>query len=723
MKPEDRANLKRILAGFDEAGLVALANKGLVRRAQKDLEAGGLAWEETDAAVIVQGPGWNVTMPPSGPQQATDNTRATGVTRQILMATIFLRDRWAPADSSEVPSGHEPSRPAEATNPPETNLAGSSSEVEVLAQSLLDISLDDLRKWAGKTIVREAVALVRSGLEVEVETHAGVTIRLIRHEIEARMLPGFRSRSASKILDEILTTAPRSQHKRWVVVALLAFQQSRGRTIESVEDAALIEPEGAPLTRQQLLISAQELLESVVATGLAHPSERMVERLFTLSISAGAVHLPRLARLLRTLADDVTLVLTRSAAADTGRLFDRLCLTHTLARVLAKAGLQPAADLVGYQRTQYDPVGNLELIGLGAYPWQSASGYEGLTVLFWDTADKFFRTWTTSRPTAHPGQFSMAQTYRHDIIWPGGAIQRLCRSRCTLQHARGNVLGRLSGSQSAIVTVHTPTDPSQLDFSGHLFTRWGLLLDYARSATPLGLREKNPLDWIVVLQPTVWGERFFDELQQQFCWRLQDDQESFLALTLPWAGVNETAIEFLETVKSDRDRLQRIVVRLVFSNQGYRFEPLSLLSAGTPQGHCILNPAFDRDLITSRQAGLLDQLRKKYGRDRVSTAMTADDETDPESDEAGGLDRLPPGLRAPLSETQAELLRIAETGLRRFNQTIQERSRSLAHSLERLGFAELSRALAELSLAGSGASQVIWCGHLCQLHRQVINTV
>ena len=67
MNADDRDRLRRILATFDEAGLVALANKGLVRRAQKDLEAGGLTHEETDAAMIVRGPGWVVTMPPDGP--------------------------------------------------------------------------------------------------------------------------------------------------------------------------------------------------------------------------------------------------------------------------------------------------------------------------------------------------------------------------------------------------------------------------------------------------------------------------------------------------------------------------------------------------------------------------------------------------------------------------------------------------------------------------------
>ena len=84
MNTDDRDRLRRILATFDEAGLVALSNKGLVRRAQKDLEAGGLKHEETDAAVVVRGPGWVVTMPPDGPAHAADDTKASGVTRQSL---------------------------------------------------------------------------------------------------------------------------------------------------------------------------------------------------------------------------------------------------------------------------------------------------------------------------------------------------------------------------------------------------------------------------------------------------------------------------------------------------------------------------------------------------------------------------------------------------------------------------------------------------------------
>ena len=55
---------------------------------------------------------------------------------------------------------------------------------------------------------------------------------------------------------------------------------------------------------------------------------------------------------------------------------------------------------------------------------------------------------------------------------------------------------------------------------------------------------------------------------------------------------------------------------------------LALLGTGGPHGHRVLNPGFDRDLIKSRNAELLERLRAKYGRDRVPTTM-GDDEDDP----------------------------------------------------------------------------------------------
>ncbi|HWG47347.1 MAG TPA: hypothetical protein VN688_31580 [Gemmataceae bacterium] len=717
MNAEDRAKLQAILASFDEAGLIALANKGLVRRAQKDLEAGGLQHEETEEAILVRGPGWVVSMPPAGPAHATDDTKATGASRQILTATMYLRDQWTTVDEKPLSGGRQPpeSSSAQGADDPRSGEGGA------LQQALLDLTLDDLQKWAGKTIFREALALVKSGVEVEVELHAGITIRLIRQEVEARLLPTGGKKSARTLLDQMLTTAPRSFHKRWVIAAVLALQQSHGRTFEEAVASAPAESAGAARTRAQVLDAAHELLEAMVSTGLAHPSPRMVERLFTLSVSALAVHMPRLARLVRALADEVSQILARDAAADTGRLFDRLCLSYALARALAAAGAQPPLALVGQHRTQYDPAGDLQLTGVGAHPWQTASGYEGITVLLWDRAGKRFLTWTASRPTGSPGHFNMEQSYRTEAMWTaGGPPERIGRSQFTLRQARVNAMGRLSTSESAIVADVVPAEPEQIDFAGRAFTNWRTLHDYTLNQYPIGLTEKNPLDRLIVLRPAQWGERSFDELQQWFCWHLQDDEANTLALTLPWAGVNEDAIEFLEALNPARDRLTAVLVRLVFSNKGLLLEPLALFSQGTPNGHKVLNPAFDRNLIVSRQSALLARLRQKYGRDRIATVMTADEEWDADHPETRFREGVCPGLRTRLGEVERTLLQIAEAGLGRLNETTRQRLGRLSVELDRAGLREMGRGLGELEQP-TPAAGVIWNAYLCRLHREAMS--
>ncbi len=699
MNADDRDRLRRILASFDEAGLVALSNKGLVRRAQKDLEAGDLEHEETDTAVVVRGPGWVVTMPPDGPAHAADDTKASGVTRRILAATIYLRNHWAAAPGADSPGSPDAAR---------------------LADGLLGLELDHLEKWAGKTLVREALALVRGGMEIEVEAHTVLTIRLIRHEVEARLPPVVGKKSARALLDEVLTTAPKSLHKRWVVVAVLAFQQSRGRVLERPADAASPEEAGAPRSRSQVAAAARELLEGMTATGLAHPSERMVERLFTLSVSAMAVHLPRLNRLLRTIADEVDRVLNRDAAADTGRLFDQACRTYALATALAAAGPQPPVTLAGRHRTQYDPVGDLRLAGLGAHPWRTASGYEGLTVLLWDRDGKRFLTWTASRPVGGPDRFSAAKAYRGEVA--------VGRRRCA-----GTV------QPLGIHPVPGPSQPAWTpfrvakDFRGRAWPRsirpastspagpsttGGALHAYALTQYPIGLTEKDPIDRIVVLRPSQWADRFFDEMRQQLCWRLRDAAGNVLTLTLPWAGVYEDAVAFLEAVNPARDELTGVVARLGFGGRGVLIEPLSLLSRGGPHGQRVLNPAFDRGLIASRQSGLLEQLRQKYGRDRIATVLSADDEDGDE--EAGGLEGAPAGIQARLAEAVRELLRVAESGVGRMDESFRERFRRLSAELERAGLQELGAGLTALGRAEAAASAILWNGYLGRLHRESV---
>ena len=720
MTPQDRAKLRQLLDSFDETGLIALANKGIVRRATKDWQAGGISAEETDEDVVVFGPDWTVTMPPEGPSQATDDTKASGVTRQIIAATMFLRDTWqieaAPIESESEEAS--PGEPASEVGDPPPEAATSTKNIEAMRDALQEISLESLEKWSGKGRLREAVQRVDSAATIETEHSAAcLTVRFVEHEIECRFFPPAGKAADRKLLDGTLCTAPKSQQLLWVTAGVLALQKLAGKTIESPDAVAPADASGAPRDRGEVLAATRDLLEGMVATGLAHPSGRMVERLLTLSVSATGVHLPKLARQLRGLADDIDLTLARDAKSDSARVADRVTMTHSLVRALAASGDRPPIELAGRHRTEYTAAGDLHLTGVGAWPWRTGSGFVGLTILFWEENSKRFLPWSASRPEDGPQAFRPREAYLVESVWSGGgALTTLSRHQFTLKDARVNPLGRLSGSQNSSVEQAEPTQFESVDFGERLFRSWQTLSEYALTTYPMGLAETAPLDQIVVLEPASWGERTFDELHQRFLWPIIDADDCSLALSVPWSGMTENSIEFLEATKPDRDRLRAVVARVSVSPAGLLVEPVSLLSDGTPQKDFVLNQAFDLDRITPQQSGLLARLRAKFGRNRISTTMLADGDLD-DSESLETAVTLPTGLERRLSEIEGYLLELSESGTRRFGELHRKRSVELAAGVERLGLSELASAMRSVEEADP-SSAILQASYLCRLHRQ-----
>lgn len=803
MKEAERLQLARILSTVDENFLIALANKGLVRRAQKDLEGVTLQIEEADDAIVVRGADWTVRMPAGGPSKATDDTIATGITRQILSATIYLRDHWSasqlgtvarpkdensyPSESNQVlvresspetlppvPTKREdfappqpvldgispqgmpkgsvldatetidaiqksdavvPKEPIETTDahPPVMNEAAAvaskfsdAGEGEALKNSLLEISVDELSKWAGKKLVSDLLVLLNENLEVEVECHLGVTIRLPQQNVEIRLLP--TADRGKKLLEQLLSTAPKAMHKHWVATALLVLARKSGKNLQLSSSRVSVE---APRNQKSVLRESRKLLESILDNGVSHPSTRVVERLFTLSISASVVQLPRLSNLLKTLSDEISHLLSRHAAANTHQVFSTMSRTYSLIRALEKHAQQNVAgesgvadlprELAGVARSQYDPAGDIELTGVGAYHWETASGYQGLTVLFWDRNAKRFLTWSMSRPGTTITNADVRHSYDFDVVWSGSSPQRLSRSTFLLKNARVNPFGRLSSAQQTSAQNISKSVFTSDIFEDRSFSNWRALRSYAVQQFPVGLKLKNPLDRIVVLEPKSWNDRFYDETHQRFSWDLQDGSGDVIRLSMPWNTCNESAIEFLESLKPGVEKISKVVARIEFSTSGLMLEPISMLSPGTRTGDTVLNPSFDHRLIEAKQSALLLRLRQKFGRDKIASAMAGDEDWSETQNDLDITQDVPPHLVKVIAETEGILLQVAESGTQRLNEKTAMRFHQLGEKLTHSGLLALGESIASVSTEDSTAHFVLWSDYLCSLHKQTLS--
>ena len=652
-------SLRRLAASLDDAALEALASKGLLRRAQKDRERAvpvNVLGEEAGVLRVQVGDA-TVALPESGPATARCSCPASGICQHILGAVLFLRQNTGEATVTT------------ATPPP-------SCEAE-----LLQLSREQLEQWAGKAAFRAGCDLAsRAGWEVDRER--GLQVRLSALNLECHFVAGGG-------LDGAIVSGGRHDPRAMVVASVIALQRAADQEWQFAgNDNALEAAAGAPRTRAEVLAACQALLAESLAIGLARLSAAHQQRWATLAVSALGVHLPRLA-----------LAVARDARASLARLLQRMVHTHALCAALVAGGDHPRPDLVGQHRSRYDEVGGLDLVGVAAWPWRAASGYEGLTLLFWDTGAKRWNSWSESRPRHQLADFNPVARYTQFGPWEGAASPRqLASSSFRLLNARRNPGFRLSSSGKSRVLVTGATTPCPDGMP--VFTEWQRLTEHLAKHQSAGLKEADPLDAIVALRPATWDGRAFDPVQQVFNWLLLDATGAPLLLKLAFDDLSGPAIRFLETVPPETLRDAVAIGRATATPHGLQFQP-----------HTLHRP----------QAGIthlaLDQPQPAAPASPASTPVE-EDELVALEDEDEALTPPCPAMVKLLNELDDALLAWAESGLDGSNGLRSERVRQLAAPAQRLGLNLLGAHVSALGSRAPDTTALLRCAYVGQLHRQ-----
>ncbi len=581
-----RAQLEAQLARFDDEGFAALANRGLLRRAQKDLERLQVEVQEdgADSLVVTVG-AQRIRFDARGVAQARCDCAGSGVCQHILAAAISLQRQAAP--DSGAGDAHTAAGGAAAVAAAMAAVAD--DPLAALRDTLLAMPAAALVQHAGKAGYRWAWQFVHDLGERE-----ALQITGDKHLVLALQRPRLTWRYMGGGLDGLIADVALAQIEKHRVAAVLAFQRAHGRALTPPEPSAAARSQALDLgadhqlagtgaatieaSRQRLRESARQLFAEAVALGLAHLSTGMLERFTTLAVWAQGAEYHRLALLLRRIADHVDLLLQRAGGADEHRLLDELSLANALVDALgaaAERGLAPA-QLVGSARTRYDETGTLELLGLGARPWRSASGYLGLTMLFWSPKDGFMAC-TDARPESLRG-FDPIARYKAPGPWSGlGAPQRATGQRLALIGAQLNEALRLSARDSTSATL-LPAD-AQAWSAERLkpWTRWAALQE-ARSAGHSLLTRPAPMqDW-AFLQPSQFGACSFEPARQTLQWPLMDADGEALLTELPFDRFSAHAIERIEALPGGANDGGLIVVAQVHSRRGSLVaQPLSLV--------------------------------------------------------------------------------------------------------------------------------------------------
>lgn len=683
---------------LDDDALAALANKGLLRRAQKDVDkAPPEVAERSDDAVVLRFNDDNVAaaMPAAGPQGATCTCHAIGICRHILTGALLLRSLGPaeqPAPAADAPPAAEQSVTEVETPTPQA--AAADSQADILALDEAEIS-----RWAGRTVFRQALDDLAEDQDFAAEPRGQtLLLHLPTRTITVRWVAGAG-------LGGVICSCKRAEPCRHRVVALLLFRAAHGVALPALPEAGLAAAPGAVRTRADLLAALRETLADVLTLGLVRLSDASLGRLQTLAVSAHGVDLPRLEQQTRALADMVGWYLRRDVRADAAALLDAAARLDALARAL---GRNAHPSLVGEHRSRYYDVGTLELAGLGAFQWRTRSGYAGVSALFWDTGARRWAVWSDSRPAFVEGvRFDPAASYHHIDIWGDAPPQQASRSLVQVRNARRNRDGRLSSGGAVRARSGGASNPATLDLAGVRFDDWAALVAHAAAATAAGLAQPAPLERLVVVSPTAWGEATYDSMRQTLIRPVADAVGRVLPLVMPHSDHWPFAVDTLQHWQPQQYGTWGILGQTQIGTDGLELLPLALFTSQPlppPLGSHILNVTLD-DWAALQSQGR--SIRRRLGKPQVAVPAAAPQD----EEEASAVAGEPPALMPRGDTTVGRLLlearslheALAEQGTNAARATHGQRLGELAARMRQVGLGTCAAPLDALAAAVGAA--------------------
>jgi hypothetical protein len=542
--------LRAMIGRWDDDAWVALANRGLLRRARKDLETSTpeLVTSDEDGVEVRVGD-HRVRFGPEGPATAHCSCPAATVCQHVVAAGLWLAAASPAVDPLAPPAD--------------------------LHAELMGLDAAALRAHAGLAGLRWATQLV---LDLDADV---VRVESAQRVVIALPSPRVTFRYAGGGLAGLVADVRLAQLEKHQVAAVLAYQLVHGRAPSPVAQRASagrrVTDHTTTDSRRRLRGAVERLLEDTARLGAAHLSAGVHQRYETLAVWAQGAEYHRLALLLRRLADQVELLLERNARADEHALVDGCAVALALVVALdaaAQRGPEPAR-LVGRSRTSYDLVPSLDLVGLGGLAWRSGSGYHGLTCLFWWAEEERFLSWTDARPVDLLG-FDPRDRWRQAGPWTGLASPAASAGAgVRLLQARLSPAGRLSGVESTHAILTPSPQPALLDLPA--VEAWVDLERRARAGRGL-LDEPDPLrDW-VVLAPAEFGPATWDAGRQAVVRWVRDAAGDGLPLELRWSSATAHAVQRVEGLTAgELPPGTRVVARVFSRDGGLRAEPLSLL--------------------------------------------------------------------------------------------------------------------------------------------------
>lgn len=518
-------NLKAFIQQVDDDYLTGLGNKGILKRAYKDLEqeTPSLLLEGEEAKVTLREESCVLRLPLA---ESSCSCPSRSICRHVITAVLWMKRELAAQTEA---AGH--------TGENKKEQGGERPKEPVLLSQLLEMPPQQLKRSLGNKRYALFLSHMQAGHRPAMEETSVVTV----------VLPW--EKETVKLLEPVSYCACTCHSKELCAhkaQAILAYQLCKNRySLKELE--GLKEPEFV-WDKEQADLACEGICREIcrqLCIGLSRASKENAESLLRLSVIAHRAALPDLESALREAGACYEQYFSRSAAFRSGALMEKLLAIYRRAALLLRAKEQEEIrELAGVFRDTYAPVGTLHLMGMGARAFSGKTGYEGEIYYFLETEQKAWYTWTDARPTFYEGKKTPKRGMENaQAPWGLNCSRQQLQSLVfDLKNARAAQGRRLSASMESQGEARGVRSPGLEEI------REAICWDYEKMI--LDLQEKSHTrERIVLAGAPGWEEACFDKVKQRFRWDIYDERDRRLSIALNYTKEEGLIINLLERLE------------------------------------------------------------------------------------------------------------------------------------------------------------------------------
>ncbi|QZY56179.1 SWIM zinc finger family protein [Crassaminicella profunda] len=562
----DRSNhfiksFKDFILSCDETYLIDAANKGLYKRALKEID------KENTVEVEIKEDKVICKLEDETVCELTDHIGkykcscpSRNICKHVLISIIYIQ-----RNINEIFRENS-----------ESDIKKTDRQIKVLEEKILEkkdfswilnYDLHEIKKRITKKEFSDILFRVKFGIEVEIKEENFLVVYLKDWDIRVRF-------TENPSLDRIICTCKEKDfciHKAEAMIHYKLYKKHihMNEIYESIDIKIC----------KEALQEVRKLISEITIIGLSRLPENILKRIENTAVFCHSKDLVRLEKLLRSLKSQLELYFHKHASFSKEAVRKLITRIYNISIGIEKApSNRVKKNLIGEHKTSYTEIPPVTLCGMGAGAWKSNSGYAGITYYFFNEKRKLWMTYIAMKPTYYEGVgINIVTMYKSKAPWNmENSMENISKDKIQLKHCKVNKNYRISSSEETIGNMIEKTNINKIDCGNILYEDWRVLIKNIQKHFHYKLLEEEENINLVLLKVYRWGKSSFDSINQVFKLPIYDKNNQIICILLKFNTDNKGLINRLESMEKYK-KFGDILLGKIYRFEGnYVIDPITM---------------------------------------------------------------------------------------------------------------------------------------------------